>query len=203
MLRSICVVLSAVVVLSPIRAARAQNQIPNDVLRDGTLSFLGRASIGSFVGSTTTVSGTIVGGREIPETRGWVQASVATLNTNNRRRDRDLRATMEVEKYPTMHFELDGASIVRVFSGPADSTAVLLHGTLTIHGVSKRVDLPAMVAAGSDVIHVASTFPLDLRDYGIGGLTRLFGLLRMEPQIQVSVDLHFMRAAAPATSANE
>ena len=77
MLRSICVVLSAVVVLSPIRAARAQNQIPNDVLRDGTLSFLGRASIGSFVGSTTTVSGTIVGGREIPETRGWVTAEGA------------------------------------------------------------------------------------------------------------------------------
>jgi polyisoprenoid-binding protein YceI len=203
MLRCICAVLTAAIVLSPIHAARAQNQIPNDVLRDGTLSFLGRASVGSFVGSTSMVSGAIVGGREIPETRGWVQAPVATLNTNNGRRDRDLRATMEVEKYPTMRFELDGASIVRVFSGPADSTAVLLHGTLTIHGVTKRVDLPAIVVTGSNVIHVASTFPLDLRDYGIGGLRRLFGLLRMEPQIEVRVDLHFMRAAAPVASANE
>lgn len=202
MLRSIRFVLAAAIALPPIFAARAQNQIPNDVLRDGTLSFAGRASVGSFVGSTTTVSGAIIGGREIPETRGWVQTPVATLNTNNGRRDRDLRATMEVDKYPTMRFELDGASIVRVFSGPADSTAVLLHGTLTIHGVTKRVDLPATVMAGGDVIHVTSTFPLDLRDYGISGLTRLLGLLRMDPQIQVSVNLRFTSAAASVTRAN-
>lgn len=191
MVRSIGLIFVAVVLFPLTMTAQEQKPISGDVLRDGTLSFFGRASLGNFVGSTRMVSGAIVGGREISETRGWVEAPVATLDTKNARRDRDLRATMEVDKYPTMRFELEGASIVRVGSGAVDSTAVVLHGALTIHGVTKRVDVPGTVTVSDDVVHVSSTFPLDVRDYGVGGLKKLFGLLRMEPEIQVTVDLHF------------
>ena len=200
MLRSICLILVAAVLFPVTMTAQEQKPIPGDVLRDGTLSFFGRASLGNFVGSTTMVSGAIVGGRDNSETRGWVEAPVATLDSKNARRDRDLRATMEVDKYPTMRFELDRASIVRVASGSADSTIVVLHGTLTLHGVTKRVDVPGTVNVSDDVVHVSSTFPLDVRDYRVGGLKKLFGLLRMDPEINVTVDLHFTRAASTATT---
>ena len=74
-------------------------------LRSGTLSFLGHATVGDFVGSTTWVSGAIAG--EGSRTRGWVEAPIATLVTRNERRDRHLRASMDVGRYPTMRFDLD------------------------------------------------------------------------------------------------
>ena len=39
-----------------------------------------------------------------------------------------------------------------------------------------------------------AVFSLDVTDYNIGGLTKLFGLLRMQRQIEVRVDLRFVRA---------
>ena len=39
---------------------------------------------------------------------------------------------------------------------------------------------------------MTSVFGLDLGDYGIGGLTKMFGLLRMQRAIDVRVDLRFV-----------
>ena len=44
----------------------------------------------------------------------------------------------------------------------------------------------------ADTIHVTATFPLDLHDYQIGGLTKMLGMLRMDPHIEVHVDLRFV-----------
>jgi len=44
------------------------------------------------------------------------------------------------------------------------------------------------------ITHVTSRFPIDLADYQISGLTKIFGLLRMEREVDVWVDLRFMDA---------
>ena len=173
--------------------ALAQRQVSDALLRAGTLSFDGRATVGDFVGTTSTVSGAITAGRDLASTTGWVEAPVATLVTGNAHRDRDLRASMETGRYPTMRFTLSGATAVASNSSGANgSSAVVLHGALTIHGVSRRLDLPAMIIRTGDTTHVTSSFPLDLTDYKIGGLTKMLGLLRMEHEIEVHVDLRFV-----------
>jgi len=179
-------------------SARAQAARPqaSAVLQSGTLSFSAHATVGDFVGSTSTVTGVANG--DVANARGWVQTPVATLVTHNDHRDRDLRASMEVEKYPTMRFDLVRATIVSALPVNGDSTAVLLHGTLLIHGVTRAVELPATIVRGGDTIHVTSTFPLDLGDYRIDGLTKMLGLLRMDSKIQVRADLRFV--AAPPTA---
>ena len=187
---------------APVAAAgttlQAQRQIPDAVLRSGMLSFLGHATVGDFVGKTSVVSGAIVGGREYAATRGWVEAPVATLATGNARRDRDLRSSMEVERHPVMRFALSGATIVSIASlGNEDSTTLLLRGTFSIHGVTRRVELPATVTRMADTTRVKAVFPLDLHDYEIGGLTKMFGMLRMEREIEVRVDLLFVDGPSP------
>ena len=77
---------------------------PIAIVQSGTLSFSGHATVGDFTGSTTTITGAVTG--ELSDARGWVEAPVATLVTGNDHRDRDLRASMEVDKYPTMRFTL-------------------------------------------------------------------------------------------------
>lgn len=174
-------------------SAAAQRAVADAVLRSGTLSFHGRATVGDFVGTTSAVTGAIVAGPDYDTTTGWVEAPVATLVTGNAHRDRDLRASMEVDRHPTMRFALAGASVVTTKSlGAGDSSAVLLHGALIIHGVTRHVDVPGTIVRTGDTTHVVAAFPLNLTDYAIGGLTKMLGLLRMEHEIDVHVDLLFV-----------
>ena len=178
------------------RATNAQNRPPatTAALRSGTLSFTGHATVGDFIGSTSTVSGFVSG--ELTNAQGWVEAPVATLVTQNDRRDRDMRASLEADKYPTIRFDLVSVTGVSSESPRGDAFAVTLQGNLAIHGVTRLVDLPAKVVRAADTIHVSAEFPLDLVDYRIGGLTKMFGLLRMQRQIEVRLDLRFVTSAS-------
>ena len=174
--------------------------VPDAVLRSGTLSFTGHATLGAFVGTTTSVSGRLTGSADVANARGWVEAPVATLATANNHRDRDLRASMEVDKYPTMRFDLTGVSVDSP-GAPPDTVRATLLGRLTIHGVSREVSLPATLVDIGDAIEVAGDFPLDLADYRIGGLTKMLGALRMRRNIEVTFRLHF--EASTHTTAGE
>jgi polyisoprenoid-binding protein YceI len=171
-------------------AAQAQTRapIPHGTLTSGTLSFDGHATIGDFVGTTDSVSGQMTGGGDLSAVRGWVEAPVRTLKTGDRRRDKDLNKSMESSKYPTMRFELTGAT---PGGGTADSLAATLHGNLTIHGVTRKVDLPGMLVFQGPLLRVRSEFPLNLKDYRIGGLSKMLGMLKMSEKIEVQVDLRF------------
>lgn len=167
--------------------AQAARAVPGGTLAQGTLSFDGRASAGDFVGTTSTVTGEMTGGDGLEAVRGWVEAPVATLTTGNGRRDRDLNKSMESDKYPTMRFDLDGVAP----GGVGDSVPVTLKGRLTLHGVEREVELPGSVVFGGGDVRIRSEFPLNLKDYKIGGLTKLMGMLRMYEDIKVHVDLTF------------
>ena len=162
---------------------------PNAVLQSGTLSFTGHSTLGDFVGTTTTVSGGVTGNAELANARGWVEAPITTLSTGNGLRDRDLRAAMEVAKYPTMRFELAGVTV----GSPAASDTVTgaLRGALTIHGVTRDVAIPATLIAAADTIDVSGAFPVDLADYKVDGLTKLFGALRVRRNIEVRFHVRF------------
>jgi polyisoprenoid-binding protein YceI len=158
-------------------------------LSGGKLSFDAKATKGPFTGTTTTMTGEMTGGPDLSTVRGWVEAPVATLKTGNDHRDRDLNKSMETGKYPTMRFDLKG---VTRREGSADSIPVLLTGDLLIHGVKRSVELPAWVRQGKDRAQVHSDFPLNVKDYKVGGLSKFFGLFTMDPDITVHVDLTFM-----------
>ena len=77
---------------------------------------------------------------------------------------------MESDKFPTIRFELDEA--VRQ-GAVADSMDVILRGQFLIHGVTKEVELPATLVFLGDGVRVRSTIPLNLKDYKIGGLSKI------------------------------
>lgn len=181
---------TALIVLA--RALPAQRPVPDAVLTSGSLSFTGHATVGDFVGLTNNVTGAIIGGRDYSVTRGWVEAPARTLVTGNDHRDSDLRASMEVGRYPMIRFDLSGATPVEPAPTRPDSMSMMLHGALSIHGVTRNVDLPAMMHRSADKTYLTARFPLSLADYEIGRLTKMFGLLRMQNEIEVRVDLVFV-----------
>lgn len=172
---------------SPLQA-QTRASVPPGKLTSGSLSFHGHATIGDFVGTTDSVSGQMTGGPHLSSVRGWVEAPVRTLKTGDRRRDKDLNKSMESGEYPTMRFELTGAT---PGGGTADSLIATLHGNLTIHGVSRKANLPSTLVFQGPSLRVKSEFPLNLKDYRIGGLSKMLGMLKMSERIEVQVDLLF------------
>jgi polyisoprenoid-binding protein YceI len=168
--------------------AQAAAPIPSGRLTSGTLSFDGHATAGDFIGTTKTVSGQLSGASELKGVRGWVEAPVETLKTGNGHRDRDLNKSMESAKFPVMRFVLNR---VDTRAGASDSFPVVLRGGLTIHGVTKDVALPGTVWLSKTTARVRTDFPLDLKDYQIGGLSKMLGVLKMSENIEVHVDLRF------------
>ena len=151
--------------------AQMPRPFPDGAVREGTLSFDGRATTGAFTGTTTTVRGEMSGGGSLSEVRGWVDAPVSTLVTGNGHRDKDLNKSMESDLYPTIRFNLTGVSI------------------------------PATVVNKPDAIRVRGDTPLSLKDYKIEGLSKLMGMLKMYDKIVVHLDLRFATGAATLDSA--
>ena len=178
---------------APARGAdRPQSSVA--ILRYGILSFTARSTLGGFVGSTRAASGIVEGGLE--SAHGWVEAPVATLTTRNELRDRDMRAALESEKYPMLRFDLTRTEVLLDADSDGDTVAVDLHGSLSIHGVTRTARVPAILWFDDESIHLTAAFTLDVETYGIGGLTRLFGLLRMNREVEVSLELLFTRLNA-------
>src|SRR5215210_3502891 len=146
----------------------------------GTLSFDGHASVGDFVGKTTSVTGEMSGGPDLAKVRGWVQAPVKTLVTGNGRRDRDLNKSLESDEHPDIRFELTS---VTPGGGTRDSTALTMHGKLMIHGVTRTVVLPGCVRLSAGRARVRSDFPVSLKEYDIKGLSKMLGVLKMYDKI--------------------
>jgi len=154
------------------------------------LSFTGHSTVGDFVGTTTAVSGGVTGNAELANAQGWVEAGVATLSTGNGLRDRDLRSTMDVAKYPTMRFELAGVTVENP-AAASDTVTGTLRGALTIHGVTRDVAIPATLIRAANTVDVSGAFPVDLGDYKVSGLTKLFGTLRVQRKIDVRFRVRF------------
>jgi polyisoprenoid-binding protein YceI len=168
--------------------ARAQQAVPNGTVTEGTLSFDGKATAGDFTGVTHTVTGEMTGGATLADVRGFVEAPVSTLVTGNEKRDKDLNKSMESERYPAIRFDL---KTVQVGSERGDSTDATLGGDFIIHGVTQAVELPAVVARHASSIDISSSFPLNLKDYRIGGLSKFLGIFKMNEHIVVHVSVTF------------
>jgi polyisoprenoid-binding protein YceI len=199
--RSLRYLLAWVPAVEAAKTALAHRAVPDAALHAGTLSFQARTTFGELVGTTNSVTGAILGARAYAMTRGWVEAPTATLTTGARWGDEALRAALDVGRHPTMHFALRGATVVSVSLGGRDVTTMLVHGAITLRGVTRRVELPATITRSAAITRVTSAFPIDVTDYGVAGLTRLFGLARVHPRILIRVNLWFVdrltESAAP------
>ncbi|HEX5716294.1 MAG TPA: YceI family protein, partial [Thermoanaerobaculia bacterium] len=84
--------------------------------------------------------------------------------------------------------------------GTSDSSALTLSGTLMIRGVTRTVTLPGWVKFSGTQARVRSDFPLNLKDYGIKGLSKMLGVLKMYDNIEVHVDVVFGPGPARASA---
>lgn len=117
------------------------------------------------VGRTPTIEGTLViEGNTIASVE--IHVSLRNLKSDKRRRDETLHKNgLEINLYPTASFVLTGPIVVQGVPEPGDIVGQVAQGDLTIHGVTRAVELPLQAQLVDDTIVVVGSTTIFFADY--------------------------------------
>ena len=123
------------------------------------------------VGRTSDVTGTITvaetaGGAQL--TTGEIDIDTTTITSDEDRRDDRLRTEgLQTDQFPTATFVLTQPVDVPAAAVAGTATDVTLLGNLTLHGVTKSVEIPAQAQLTNGQIQVAGSLTFPLADFEI------------------------------------
>jgi polyisoprenoid-binding protein YceI len=145
------------------------------------------------VGRSTAVTGTMqVAGDTVEAVK--IEADLTQLTSDESRRDNAIRMRgLESEQYPTATLEL--AEPLQLAAAPAQGEEVRGEGTgrLTVHGVTREVDLDLQGLWSGSTIQVAGQLPVKMTDYQIEP-PRFGPVVSIEDSLAVDFKLVFERA---------
>jgi polyisoprenoid-binding protein YceI len=101
------------------------------------------------------------------DVRSRIVVPAAGMKTENRRRDRRMRAILETDRYPEIVFELSHFTGDLSARKPGQTFSVEVAGDLTVHGRTAKVQLPVDVYVFADRVELAGSFPLYWKEYGL------------------------------------
>ena len=123
------------------------------------------------VGRTTDLTGTITvveAGDATQLTAGEISIDTTTLTSDEDRRDNRLRTEgLQTDQYPTATFTLTQPVEVPAAAVEGTATDLTLVGDLTLHGVTKSVEIPAQAVLTDGQIQVAGSLTFPLADFEI------------------------------------
>jgi polyisoprenoid-binding protein YceI len=155
------------------------------------LAFLGNPS--QAVGRTTAVTGTMkVAGDTVEQVR--IEADLTKLTSDEPRRDNAIRQRgLESQRFPTATLEL--AEPIKLAPTPAQGEEVRGQGTgrLTVHGVTREVDLDLRGRWTGETIQVAGQLPVTMSDFQIEP-PRFGPVVSIEDRMAIDFNLVFERA---------
>jgi polyisoprenoid-binding protein YceI len=122
------------------------------------------------VGRTSSITGSAMiagSGSSMTVSEATFTVDMTTLQSDRQMRDNRLRNDgIQTDQFPTATFKLTQA-----VSLPANATSgqfdVTLHGDLTLHGVTKTVDIPAKAQLNGNVIQVLGSLDFPFADFQI------------------------------------
>jgi polyisoprenoid-binding protein YceI len=145
------------------------------------------------VGRSMAVTGTMeVAGDTVSSAR--IEADLTQLTSDEPRRDNAIRERgLESAQYPTATLEL--AEPIKLASPPAEGEQVQGQGTarLTVHGVTREVDLSVQGRWNGSTIQVVGQLPVKMSDFQIEP-PRFGPVVSIEDSLNVDFNLVFERA---------
>ena len=123
------------------------------------------------VGRTDQVTGSITlesDGAATTLTEGSLTVDTTTLTSDESRRDNRLRTEgLETDRFPTATFRLTEPVDIPAAALAGAATDITLPGDLTLHGVTKSVEIPAQAQLVDGTIKVAGSITFPLSDHDI------------------------------------
>lgn len=123
------------------------------------------------VGRTDKITGsaTISGAGTAPTVSAAdFSVDMTTITSDRSTRDNRLRRDgIETDTFPTATFTLTTPLVIPADATTGGQVTVTLHGDLTLHGVTKAVDIPAKAQLSGDLIQIAGSLTFPFSDYAI------------------------------------
>ena len=96
-----------------------------------------------------------------------IEVDLTTITTNNSRRNSKVQEALETDQFPTATFSL--TEPIDLGDGAADGEKVSVTGTgdLTIHGVTKSVQVPLEAQLVDDTVVLVGSTELTFSDFGV------------------------------------
>ena len=121
--------------------------------------------------STTGVTGTAtltVAGDHVQVTAATIGVDTTTIASDRSQRDNRMRNEgLQTDSFPTASFTLTAPVDVPAEALTGAVVDVTLHGDLTLHGVTKTVDIPAKAQLSNGQIQIQGSITFPLSDYSI------------------------------------
>lgn len=150
------------------------------------------ASIGAntAVGRTPNVTGSLtISGTTVSAVT--ITADLTALQSNDTRRDGQLsHQGIETSQFPTATFTLTAPIQLGSIPGAGQSVTATASGSLTLHGVTKAVQIPLTVVLQGDVVAVTGSLDIVFADYGITPPSS-FAVLSVEDHGAMELQLFF------------
>jgi polyisoprenoid-binding protein YceI len=153
------------------------------------------ASIGAqtAVGRTPNVTGSAtIDGTAV--TAAEVSADLTSLQSDDPRRDGQLHGqALETDQFPTATFTLTQPIDLGRVPGEGETLGATATGDLTLHGVTKSVQIPLQARLGNGVVTIVGSLPIRFADYGINP-PRSMMVLSVEDNGILELQLQLTRA---------
>lgn len=154
----------------------------------GTATFTSSVPLHSFTGRSEHLTGMI----DLEENVVDFYLDLSTLETGLRRRDRDMRRTLDVEQYPFAEFT--GQLQERFDPNRSESQPVTVVGEFSIHGVTQSVEIQGTLTPTEGGVRLQAGWTLRLEAYGIEPPGLLFYRVQQEQGIEIQTTLRAVSA---------
>lgn len=88
------------------------------------------------------------------------------------------------DRYPDITFQSTNVTVKD--SGRRE---VKIDGNLTLHGVTKRITIPAVVTLSGDTLRAVGEFSIDRDDFGVKATSAFHGLVRVRNKVKFEFDI--------------
>ena len=123
------------------------------------------------VGRTNAITGTatiVSSGGGLSVTTADFSVDMTTITSDRQMRDNRLRRDgIETDTFPTSTFKLTTPIALPADAASGSPFSVTLHGELTLHGVTKTVDIPATAQLNGGVVQILGSLTFPFSDYAI------------------------------------
>lgn len=148
------------------------------------------------VGRTKTVTGTFTladDGTKLTASNVSLKVDVSTLTSDEARRDNRIRISgLETDRFPSSTFVADGPIDVPSSARNGATVTVTAHGALTLHGVTKDVDIPIQARASGSTIELVGSYKFPMSQFDINPPS-IAGFVSVESDATMEFKLAFVR----------
>lgn len=150
--------------------------------------------VSTAVGRTSAMSGSLeVAGSAIVAVS--VEADLTQLQSDQSFRDSTLRRQgLETGRFPTATFELRAPIVFDAVPDAGEEFTALVRGTLTLHGVTRDIEMELQSALVGELIVVVGSIQIEFADYGLTVPSSL-AVVSTEDHGLLELQLFFERAA--------